>query len=180
MRWCVGSAKQESLLVCVDGVTQACRDLGCPALSHMYNTCCFWWPLHAGRLWGGHHLCLWAIGRLSWGPRSPDQLRSPRFSQLEPKTASEMPFRNGNSPGARRQLPPEHDAFPYRELPPGLAGQPGTLGTARRLQGHRDSVSNHRLCQKKPVNFILPEDLHHVGSDQLHQSLQQHWWNSSS
>lgn len=122
MRWCVGSAKQESLLVCVDGVAQACRDLGCPALSHMCNTCCFWWPLHAGRLWGGHHLSLWAIGRLTRGPHCPDQVRSLRLSQLEPETASEMPFRNGNSPGAGRQLPHECGALSYRAAPrPGRA-----------------------------------------------------------
>lgn len=101
MRWHVGSAKK-CLLVCVDGAAHASRDLGRPALSRVYQACCScsWWPFHPGRLQGEHHLSLGVIGRLSQGPSSPDQLRSLKLSQLEPETASEMPLRNGNSPGA--------------------------------------------------------------------------------
>lgn len=55
---------------------------------------------------GGHHLSLGVIGRLSWGPSSPEQLRSLKLSQLEPETASEVSLRNGNSPGAGERAAP--------------------------------------------------------------------------
>lgn len=95
----MGSAKQESLVVSVDGVVQASRDLGRPATSHMYQSWCSCWPPHPGKFQGDTSFP-WSCLEAQVGPRFPEQLRALKQSQAEPETASEMPLSSGDSPGA--------------------------------------------------------------------------------
>lgn len=100
--------QNKSLLAGVDGAAQASKDLG----TQPYHACAGLAAPAPGGLFalegcrGEHHLSLGAIGRLSWGPSSPDQLRSLQLSQLKPERASEMPLGNGNRPGAGERAVP--------------------------------------------------------------------------
>lgn len=95
----MGSAKQESLLVSVDGVAQASRDLGHPTASHVYQAWCSCWPPHPGKLQRDTTFP-WSCWEAQVGPRCPEQQRTLKQSQVEPETASEMPLSRGNSPDA--------------------------------------------------------------------------------